>query len=490
MYSFFIVFLASFAVLALERCRTDRPEVYARRSEYTQQLADVVEIPSTVYEIRVIVHLMMNGTNGFVALDAIDAQMNATNAVLSGKTGNIPDTNIRVVLNGMTYTDNATLFYGCEDYNTESDMRFYTAISSATTLNVWSCYSDDILGFVAFLPNELTQWSIWNGISMNFRAFPNTTQTYEEFDLGHTFTHEFGHYLGLLHTFGNGVDGCVYGDDIPDTPPEKTPAYGAPCLSEPPRKTCPGTPGVDPVSNMMDYTDDICTNKFSADQVSLMRKTVRRYRPITQSREPFRCVTTAMTVCKSMCYTDRLTPHGLDPPASGWCRTDEFGNYGTCCCGNSCFAPMIRPPTEVLACGNVQAREGIFQSDNTTTPQCLAADIGGTQLFLSPCSDSPFVRWALDEQGFVESIGTGWCLTRTGEESGGGKSVGLRPCGENYLAIQNWTLPLSLDDGMTTFLYKTNPECNTLRTKRNCRASQSLLGCGCRWYKNACISGV
>jgi hypothetical protein len=42
---------------------------------------------------------------------------------------------------------------------------------------------------------------------------------YNEFDRGHTLTHEMGHFLGLKHIWGNGnsVD-CNDSDDIDDTP--------------------------------------------------------------------------------------------------------------------------------------------------------------------------------------------------------------------------------------------------------------------------------
>lgn len=62
--------------------------------------------------------------------------------------------------------------------------------------------------------------------------------------------HEFGHWVGLLHTFGEG--GCEGdGDFIADTPFEACPSRGCPID----RDTCPGD-GLDPIHNYTDYSED------------------------------------------------------------------------------------------------------------------------------------------------------------------------------------------------------------------------------------------
>lgn len=93
---------------------------------------------------------------------------------------------------------------------------------------------------------------------------------------GKTLVHEIGHFFGLFHTFQGGCGGK--GDDVDDTPAERT-AYQSSCRDKSNiRDSCPFHPGVDPVTNYMDYSHDACMYMFTKDQAIRMREMIYLYK--------------------------------------------------------------------------------------------------------------------------------------------------------------------------------------------------------------------
>jgi hypothetical protein len=103
-----------------------------------------------------------------------------------------------------------------------------------------------------------------DGIFINAINFGQGETTIPNLDMGRTLTHEMGHFLGLLHTFGP-AGSCSYSDYCNDTPPISSPTYG--CPSEKPA-ACDGRPAMS--ENYMDYSYDRCMNIFTKDQVARM----------------------------------------------------------------------------------------------------------------------------------------------------------------------------------------------------------------------------
>lgn len=117
----------------------------------------------------------------------------------------------------------------------------------------------DLPGNDLFSPGEPTQAE---GVIINSFHF-GESGIQSDYNLGRTLTHEVGHYLGLLHLWGNGD--CATNDYCEDTPPVTSHNTG--CPSNPPL-ACNGEPAL--VENYMDYNADNCMNMFTNDQVARM----------------------------------------------------------------------------------------------------------------------------------------------------------------------------------------------------------------------------
>lgn len=93
---------------------------------------------------------------------------------------------------------------------------------------------------------------------------------------GKTVSHEVGHWLGLLHTWGFGAGCGDSGDFIDDTPDQDDQNFGCPTF---PKVSCPNAaPNGDMFMNYMDYADDNCSSMFSLGQAARMRNTLNTNR--------------------------------------------------------------------------------------------------------------------------------------------------------------------------------------------------------------------
>jgi hypothetical protein len=251
-----------------ERCGTRQPSleeverIEAQLSRAKQRVQRLATIP-------VWVHVINKGSgfaNGDLPEDMIRAQIRVLDSSFSGGTGGA-GSGFDFQLAGVTRTNNKTWFESmATNFEVELEAKRVLKRGGPETLNIYTIDGGPYLGF-AYYPNIVTDatFSILDGVVLDWRSLPGGTFTiYSE---GDTAPHEVGHWLALYHTFEGKCSGK--NDFVADTPAEFAPAFLCPVG----RDTCSGAskPGLDPIFNFMDYTQDSCMFMFTAGQVDRMQ---------------------------------------------------------------------------------------------------------------------------------------------------------------------------------------------------------------------------
>jgi hypothetical protein len=86
---------------------------------------------------------------------------------------------------------------------------------------------------------------------------------------GRTLTHEIGHWLGLIHTWGDELCGNDFCNDTPTCEDSNKNLNCADVFSN-----CNGDSTRNMIENYMDYSPDVCMNIFTLEQKARMRKTL------------------------------------------------------------------------------------------------------------------------------------------------------------------------------------------------------------------------
>ncbi|MGW8970491.1 zinc metalloprotease [Streptomyces platensis] len=141
-------------------------------------------------------------------------------------------------------------------------------------LNLWVCPRifdpkdpNEILGYAQF-PGGPAET---DGVVIGHQFFGTTGTASAPFNGGRTTTHEVGHWLNLLHIWGDDDNGCNGSDLVMDTPNSGGPNFQAPNF---PRLSCSNGPDGDMFVNYMDYTDDKSMFMFTRGQVARMEATL------------------------------------------------------------------------------------------------------------------------------------------------------------------------------------------------------------------------
>ena len=224
--------------------------------------------PIGTISIPVYFHVITRGSgidNGDVTGAMIDQQMKVLNDAFAAS-------GFRFNLIAVDRTLNPLWFAMMYGTVAEAEAKSALRKGGSNALNIYSAGpGGGLLGWATF-PFEYTAQPTQDGVVILHSSMPGGSTA--PYNLGDTATHEVGHWLGLFHTFQGGCG--AKNDEVADTPPERSPAFGCPVG----RDTCNGSksPGVDPIENFMDYTDDACMYKFTLEQAARTQSMWAAYR--------------------------------------------------------------------------------------------------------------------------------------------------------------------------------------------------------------------
>jgi hypothetical protein len=141
-------------------------------------------------------------------------------------------------------------------------------------VNIWVMnLGNNLLGYAQLPDNTAGLGGLYpqgglattDGVVIRYSVFGREGTLTTNFDRGRTTTHEMGHFLGLLHTWGDADCGNDY---VADTPTQQTSNFGCPTF---PHVSCSNGPNGDLFMDFLDYVNDACMQLFTRDQADRMQ---------------------------------------------------------------------------------------------------------------------------------------------------------------------------------------------------------------------------
>ncbi len=325
----------------------ESPE-YARSLEaYIDQLGQpthAVDRSAALFNLPVVVHVIHMGEQTGVGsnlsesrilsqLDILNEDYRRANADAANTPGQFAglaaDVDIEFCLARLDPFDNPTSGITRHQYLSIPNLSYIEQnIKPATTwdpsryINIWTVAmppgNGNVLGY-SYLPTPQIVGSERDGLVIDHNHFGYVSFT----NKGRTTTHEMGHYLGLLHTWGgndtNGIPiGCNSDDGVADTPNASGPYYECPVFGQ---SSCGS---VDMNMNFMDYVDDHCMNLFTAGQADRIRSTLNGIRSSLLDEANNICNTN--NECTELISSDLNSGFENSAEIEGWVIEDANGD--------------------------------------------------------------------------------------------------------------------------------------------------------------------
>ena len=301
--------------VADEKLRRRHALMNQKIQEYYRTIEKVGIAADNLIKIPVVVHVVHNNAsgkiggegNGNISDEQIFSQIKVLNEDYRKKIGSLgfnnsavgADMNIEFYLadktpEGLPSIGINRVYSNKANFDVFDENFLLSSLSywdSNRYLNIWvTSLKDDFLGYAEFPTGEYDGLEIdesdekIDGVMIDHRAFGKKTGTSTQgvYVYGRTLTHEIGHWLGLIHIWGD--EYC--GDDFcSDTPPTESGNLTIRCT--PRFSNCNGVRTQNMIENFMDYTADSCMNIFTNDQKSRVRAVLelskRRKRLVTNS---------------------------------------------------------------------------------------------------------------------------------------------------------------------------------------------------------------
>jgi Pregnancy-associated plasma protein-A/Secretion system C-terminal sorting domain len=255
-------------------------ESFIQKQHPTASTNGTAKMPSGAIRIPVVVHILENGSST-ISDERVRDQIEALNRDFrkrNADTSKIPDRfkhlaadiEIEFALatadpKGRATTGIIRKKTAVKQWELDDKIKFSSSGGSNiwdpnSYLNIWVGPMSRVLGYASEPGGPLEA----DGVVINPSAF-GTRGAAAPFNLGRTATHEVGHWLGLIHIWGD--EYC--GDDlISDTPPQTIYTVGCPSGI---RQGCNNDPGGTMYMNYMDFANDACMQLFTLGQKNRMR---------------------------------------------------------------------------------------------------------------------------------------------------------------------------------------------------------------------------